>query len=382
MEGRKEGIGMAESIVSVDAGYLERFMVDVFVGLGVPRADAEVCANVLITSDRRGIESHGINRCKPVYYDRIRAGILNPVTRFEVVKETKTTAVIDGHNGMGHVIARRCMQMAIDKAREYDMGMVVARNSTHYGIAGYYALMAVEAGMIGISGTNARPSVAPTFGTENMLGTNPLCFGMPTDEPFPFVIDCATSVTQRGKIEVYDRVGKEMPPGWVIDVNGETRVDTHQVLEDFGRDLVALVPLGGPGEDGAGYKGYGYATVVEILSSALQAGNFMKALTGMSGGGKCPIELGHFFIAVNVAAFTDLAGFKRRTGDILRELRASRKAPGQPRIYTAGEKEYEACLKAEKEGIKLPQGVRDEMSAMRDELGLKQYVFPWEKAGR
>jgi len=369
---------MADDLINVDAGYLEKFMADVFVALGVPTSDAVICAEILITSDRRGIESHGINRCKSIYYDRIKAGILNTVTKFEIVRETKTTAVVDGHNGMGHVIAKRCMEMAISKARECGMGMVVARNSTHYGIAGYYVLMAVEAGMIGVSGTNARPSVAPTFGVENMLGTNPLTFGMPTDEAFPFVLDCASSVTQRGKIEVYDRLGKDMPPGWVIGNKGEARTDTHQVLQDFNRNLAALLPLGGAGEDGAGYKGYGYATVVEILSSALQAGNFMKALSGSAGGKPAPIELGHFFIAINVEAFTELDDFKRRTGDILRDLRASRKAPGHDRIYTAGEKEHEAWVRTGKEGIPLPKGVRDEMVIMRDELGLKQYVFAWE----
>lgn len=367
-----------EDIIYIKAGYLEKFMADVFMGLGMPASDAGICADVLITADRRGIESHGINRCKPIYYDRIKAGTLNPITNFEIVRETKTTAVVDGHNGMGHVIGKKCMQMAISKAREYDMGMVVARNSTHYGIAGYYVLMAVEAGMIGVSGTNARPSVAPTFGVENMLGTNPLTFGIPTDEAFPFVLDCATSVSQRGKIEVYDRLGKDMPHGWVIGVDGNTRTDTSQVLKDFSKGLAALVPLGGPGEDGAGYKGYGYAAVVEILSSALQAGNFMKALSGMSYGKPAPIELGHFFMAINVKAFIELADFKRRTGDILRVLRASKRAPGHDRIYTAGEKEYEASIRTGKEGVPLPKGVRDEMVAMRDELRLTQYVFPWE----
>lgn len=187
-------------------------MQDVLQGVGVPPEDAAICADVLITADKRGIDSHGIGRLKPIYYDRIKQGILNPQTDFEILRSGPTTAVVDGHDGMGHVIAKRSMQMAIDKARQYGMGMVAVRNSSHYGIAGYFALMAVEAGMIGITGTNARPSIAPTFGVENMLGTNPLTFGIPTDEPFPFVLDCATSVTQRGKIEVYDREGKDIPP--------------------------------------------------------------------------------------------------------------------------------------------------------------------------
>ena len=186
----------------LDCDLLERFMRDALVAAGVPEPDAAIIADVLIESDKRGIDSHGIGRLKPIYLDRIEAGILNPVTRIEVVRDQLTAAVLDGHNGMGHVVGVRAMEMAIEKARTYGMGMVAVRNSTHYGIAGYYVTMATDAGMIGVSGTNARPSIAPTGGVENMLGTNPLTWGLPTDEPFPFVLDCATSVSQRGKIEV------------------------------------------------------------------------------------------------------------------------------------------------------------------------------------
>ena len=170
---------------------------------GVPEEDARICTDVLLESDRRGIESHGVNRFKPIYLDRIRAGIQKPVTEFEIIRQTATTAVVDGHDGMGQVIAHRSMKMAIDKAKTYGMGMVAVRNSTHYGIAGYYASMAANAGCIGITGTNARPSIAPTFGVENMLGTNPLTIGLPTDEKFPFLLDCATSITQRGKNRIF-----------------------------------------------------------------------------------------------------------------------------------------------------------------------------------
>ncbi|HTY81506.1 MAG TPA: Ldh family oxidoreductase, partial [Dehalococcoidales bacterium] len=314
---------MTNKIYWIDFATMERFMVDVFKGVGVPDADARVCADVLITADKRGIDSHGIGRLKRIYYDRIKAGIQFPVTNFEVVRETPTTAVVDGHDGMGHVIAKRSMSMAIDKAKHVGLGMVVVRNSTHYGIAGYYALMACDAGMIGITGTNARPSIAPTFGVENMLGTNPLTFGMPTDEDFPFVIDCATSITQRGKIEVYERIGKKLPEGWVIGADGKAKTDAHQVLIDLVKGTAALAPLGGIGEDLAGYKGYGYATVIEILSAALQGGAFLKGLLGFSPEGKPrPYHLGHFFIAINIEAFTELAAFKKSSGDILRALRA------------------------------------------------------------
>jgi len=369
---------MMDKVCWVDFDKMEHFMVDVFRGVGVPEQDAKTCAEVLITSDKRGIDSHGTGRLKPIYVDRINEGIINPVTRVDVVKESPTTAVLDGNNGMGQVIGTKAMEMAIDKAKKYGMGMVAVRNSNHYGIAGYYALMAAEKGMIGMTGTNARPSIAPTFGTENMLGTNPLTFGMPTDEAFPFVLDCATSIAQRGKIEVYSRQGKQLPEGWVIGEDGKPRTDTEQVLKDLVTGGAALAPLGGIGEDLAGYKGYGYATVVEILSAALQGGRFLKALSGMDHGKKVQYHLGHFFLAINVEAFTSLEEFKKTTGDILRQLRASRKAPGEERIYTAGEKEYLAYQFRKDKGVPVNASLQKDLIALKKDLNLTQYHFEFE----
>ncbi len=369
---------MDDHVVWIDFDTMERFMVDVFIGCGVPEDDARICADVLITSDKRGIDSHGIGRLKTIYYDRIKEGILDPVTNFEIVREGPATAVVDGHNGMGHVIGKKAMDLAIEKARRCGMGMVAVRNSSHYGICGYYLLMATDAGMIGITGTNARPSIAPTFGVENMLGTNPLAFGMPTDEDFPFILDCATSVTQRGKIEVYAREGKEIPAGWVIGEDGRPKTDAKQILVDLVNGTAALAPLGGIGEETAGYKGYGYATVVEILSAALQGGAFLKALSGFENGKKVPYRLGHFFIAIDISAFTALEEFKKTAGDILRALRSSKKAPGHDRIYTAGEKEYLAWLARKEKGVPVGRVLQQEMIVMRDELGLDQYRFPFE----
>lgn len=365
---------MYDDCIWIDFDTMERFMADVFTGLGVPEDEARICADVLITSDKRGIDSHGIGRLKTIYYDRIKIGIQKPVTDFEIVREGPTTAVIDGHDGMGHVIGKRSMTMAIEKARTYGMGMVTVRNSTHYGIAGYYALMAANADMIGITGTNARPSVAPTFGVENMLGTNPITFGMPSDEAFPFVLDCATSLTQRGKIEVYDRIGKPLPEGWVVDESGRPRTDTHEVLDALVKGTAALTPLGGIGEETAGHKGYGYSTVVEILSAALQQGSFLKMLNGYDSAGKrIPYHLGHFFIAIDIAAFIDPADFKKTTGNILRDLRASKKMPGAERIYTAGEKEYLAWMERKDKGVPVNEVLQDEMKTMIRELGLTGY---------
>ena len=363
----------------LDWEFVTNFVTDAFVGYGIPREDAEICTDILLESDKRGIESHGVNRFKPIYLDRIKAGIQNPVTNVEVIKDFKATAVLDGHDGMGQVTSYKAMSMAIEKAKTYGIGMVAVRNSCHYGIAGYYATMATKEGLIGMTGTNARPSIAPTFGVENMLGTNPLTVGFPTDEEFPFVLDCATSITQRGKIEYYARMGYDTPAGMVVGRDGKAHTDSEAILTELNTGKAALAPLGGIGEELAGYKGYGYATIVEILSAALQQGNFLRALSGIGPNGeKVPFHLGHWFIAIDPEAFMGLESFKKTAGDILRDLRGSQKAPGCDRIYTAGEKEWETWCERKVTGVRINPAVQKEMIAVRDELGLTQYKFPFE----
>ena len=363
----------------VDWKTITSFVVDAFVGYGIPREDAEICADVLLESDKRGIESHGVNRFKPIYLDRIRDGIQNPITNFEIIKETPTTAVVDGHDGMGQVIGYRAMQLAIKKAKEYGMGMVVVRNSCHYGIAGYYPDMACRAGCIGMTGTNARPSVAPTFGVEGMFGTNPLTIGIPTDEEFNFLIDCASSITQNGKVEYYARIGEDVHPGTIIGQNGESiEGDATEALKMIRNGTAALTTLGGIGEALGGYKGYGYAMVVELLSAVLQDGAYGKALDGKDeNGNKSPYHLGHFFIAIDTDHFLGEELCRRKAGEIIRSVRNSKKAPGAERIYSAGEKEYLVRL-ARKDGVPINESVQKEILAVRDELGLTQYKFPWE----
>ncbi|MBP3894524.1 MAG: Ldh family oxidoreductase [Atopobiaceae bacterium] len=355
------------------------FLIDAFVGYGVPREDAAICADVLLESDRRGIESHGCNRFKPIYIDRIVKGTLLPVTNLEIVHETPTTVVADAHDGMGMVASHRVMTRLIEKAKTYGMAGGAIRNSTHYGIAGYWATMASKEGMIGLTGTNARPSIAPTFGVENMLGTNPLTFALPTDEEFPFCIDCATSTVQRGKIEYYAREGKPTPPGMVVANDGGELTDSQQILQMLVDGTAALTPLGGgPGDEMCGYKGYGYATVVEVLSAALAGGEFMKALTGVAADGSPQMyHLGHFFFVVDPDAFAGRETFRKIAGDICRALRASRRAPGYERIYTAGEREWIAWQDRKDKGVPVGEAVQAEILEVRDSLGLP-YVFPFE----
>ena len=365
--------------VIVDWETITNFVTDAFVGYGIPLEDAKICADVLLEADKRGIESHGVNRFKPVYLDRIKLGIQNAVTQFEIIKETPTTAVIDGHHGMGQVIGYKAMNMAIAKAKEYGMGMVVVRNSCHYGIAGYYTSMAAKAGCIGLTGTNARPTVAPTFGVEGMFGTNPLTLGVPTDEEFDFNFDAASSTYQNGKLEYYARIGKDAPKGALICVDGNEYEGTSaDALKTMARGEAALCTLGGKGEEQAGYKGYGIAMFVELLSAVLQDGSYGKALTGKDAdGNKVPYCLGHFFIAIDTDHFMGEDVCRKKSGDIIRAVRASKKAPGAERIYSAGEKEHLVRL-ARKDGVPINESVQKEMVAIRDELDLTQYTFPWE----
>lgn len=362
----------------VDIDTLRNFATDVFLAMGTPEDAAKISVDVLLTADLRGIESHGVGRLK-YYYDRLKNGRHLPHVDYEVVKDTPTTAVWDANHGNGHAISYKAMENAISKARDYGLGAVSVRNSTHFGIAGYYVLMAVKEGMIGMTCTNARPAIAPTWGVKPMLGTNPLTFGFPTDEECPFILDGATSIIQRGVIEYFDRAGKPTPEGYVIGPDGEYRTDTHEILGDFDKGTAAFLPIGGKGEDYAGYKGYGYATVVELFSAVLSGGSFLWDLVGLTDDKKpTHFNLGHFFLAINPEFFMGLDVCKHAAGEICRQLRNSTLAPGAERIWTAGEKEYEAEQRVWIQGVPFNKGLQEEFNFIREELGLSQYKFPWD----
>lgn len=369
----------------VDFTYMKQFMKDVFISYGCTDERAETCSDVLIEADKRGIDSHGLGRLKSIYCDRMDNGILWPDRPIEIIKETKTTAFVDGNLGIGLYIGPYCMNLAIEKAKKHGVGFVVAKNSTHYGIAGYYSTMATDAGCVGLTGTNARPSLAPTFGVEPMLGTNPLTFGIPSDDEFPFVIDCATSVNQRGKIEKYLRDGVSTPQGAVVDSNGIERTDTEGILRDMVTGKCALTPLGGAGNKMGGYKGYGWATVVELLCTAFQSGPFGEDICGVdrSTGMSKPMPLGHYFLAINIEAICPIDTFKKNAGNLLRSLRNSNKSPfGPGRIWTAGEPENDARISRFKQGgMRVPISLQKNMLDLRSRhfiLKEKYKTFPFE----
>jgi len=367
---------MSPDVIYIDHQELKRFMEEGFIALGVPASDARICSKVLIESDLRGIESHGIGRFK-MYVDRMNDGIISPTSKETIIKETENTAVIDGGDSLGHVVAVHAMQLAIDKAKKHNVGLVAVKNSTHFGICGYYPSMAVNNDMVGLAFSNARPSVAPTFGVEPVLGTNPISFGAPSDEQYPFLLDIATSTTQRGKIEVYAREGKDTPKGVTIDLHGNEPVDSKALLDMFVNGTASLLPLGGAGEELGGHKGYGLGVMVEILCAAFSGGSFGKALRGTEGSRHIPHRLGHFFVAINIESFVPIAVFKKITGAIMREVRSSAKVPGYDRIFLAGEKEFEMIERCKKEGVPINKSLQDIMIKLRRDLKLGSFNFPF-----
>lgn len=363
---------MPEQSVVVPVKELVDFMIAALLKMGVPLEDARIIADVLITSDLWGVRSHGVAHLK-MYHERMKAGLQLPVTKWQVVKDTPTTAVVDGGNGMGMVVGYHAMQMAIEKARKFGLGAVAVRNSSHFGVAGYYPLMAVRAGLVGLSVTNAHPSTAPTHGTEPMLGTNPIAVAAPTDEAFPYMFDAATSVVPRGRIEVAARAGKSIPEGWVVNQDGVSVTETGTLIAEMNKGNVALLPVGGISELMGGHKGYGLATMVEVFSAAFQNGAYLSMLHDTDHAGKPQfLRIGHFFMAIDVEHFIPLDEFKHITGSIMRELRASRQGTEQARIYTAGEKEYEHSAKVMAEGVEITPGVRKALLALQEDLKLEQ----------
>jgi L-2-hydroxycarboxylate dehydrogenase (NAD+) len=364
---------MPEETLIKSIDFLRRFIELTFENLGVSPENSKICADILITSDIRGIESHGIGRLR-MYVDRIRKGLIETTDQSEIIRESPTTAVIDGHHGIGMIIAYSAMQLAIKKADEFGMGAVAVRNSTHFGIDGYYPLMAIKNEMIGMSFTNARPAVAPTFSGHPTLGTNPIAFGAPTDEDFPFLFDAATSITQRGKIEVSNRQEKSVYNGWVIDNDGNPLTEPGAILDMLVEQKAALLPLGGVDENSGSHKGYGLSTIVEILSSSLQSGAFLFGLSGLDEhGNESRFRVGHFFQAIKIENFVEIDVFKNNIGHLLRDLRSVKKLPSQPRIYTAGEKEFENQKRVEKEGVSINKNLLADLIYIDQLLNIEMF---------
>ena len=357
---------VVEGSIWVPEPRLRGYVVSVFRKLGVPASDAKIATDVLVAADLRGIGSHGVARL-PRYVAGIKGGSIVPKGSTKIVKQTRATALLDGGNGLGQVVARRGMEIAIKKARATAVGIVAVRNSNHFGIAGYYSMMALKAGMIGISSTNAAPLVVPTFGRAAVLGTNPISVAVPTGTEEPFVLDMATSVVPRGTIEVYDRQGRRMPLGWAVDTTGHSTEEPRTVLEALANRLGGgILPLGGEGELFSGHKGYGLALLVDILSGALPgAGTALDVYADEDAA-----NVGHFFQAIDVRAFRPLPAFTRDMDKLVRTLRESPKAEGHDHIYVHGEKSFAVERERRAKGIPLGPKVAESLRRIGQETGV------------
>ena len=347
---------------------LKDFCNKVWMKLGVPERDARITTDVLVLADLRGIESHGVARL-PRYHNDLKNGWTKPTDESRIVRETKATALIDGERSLGQVVGHKGMEMAIKKAKDTAVGIVAVRNSHHYGIAGYYTLMALDHDLIGVSMTNAAPLVVPTFGRTAVLGTNPISLTAPGSKEKAFVLDMATSVVPRGKLEVYDRQSKAVPLGWAVDKTGRGTTSARSVLDALAKRLGGgILPLGGEGEEHSGHKGYGLALMVDVLCGVLTG-----AATGLGVDvDKEKPNVGHFFMAIDPSAFRPLDEFKRDMDRLARELKDSPKAEGQSRIYVHGEKSFARMEKYRREGIPLGPKVVEEMKKIGTGLGV-----PW-----
>jgi L-2-hydroxycarboxylate dehydrogenase (NAD+) len=363
---------MAEAGYIVRADGLSDFCVRVFEELGVPSQDARITAEVLVQANLRGIDSHGVARLAR-YVNGLRQGVMLARPEEQVVVETPTTVTIDAGAGLGQPVSHRAMTMAIEKAQAYGCGFATVRNSNHFGIAGYYAMMALENDMIGMSTTNAAVLVVPTFGRDAMYGTNPIALAVPAGEERPFVMDMATSTVPRGKLEVYDRQEKPLPLGWATDERGVPTTDASRVLDNFTKRAGGgLLPLGGAGEEFSGYKGYGMGLLVEILSAVLPGAAFLTSVYPKTADGKVlPANLGHFFGAWQVDAFRPADEFESDMDAFIRELKGGNLAEGASRIYIHGEKEFEEADRRSAQGIPLGAKVEAGLKQVAAELGIQ-----------
>ncbi|MFZ5916760.1 MAG: Ldh family oxidoreductase [Chloroflexota bacterium] len=358
---------MEADVVRVRIHDLEDFCRRVFQALRLSVADAAAAAAVLVAADVRGIPSHGVARLQR-YVNGLETGLMLPDAPVEVLVDTPSSVVIHAHGAMGAPVSVRTMQQVIGKARTSGAAFGCVRDSNHFGIAGYYAMMALEQDMLGIAMTNTAALGVPTFGRQVMFGTNPLAFAVPADQERAFVLDMSTTVVTRGKIEVYERLGKELPQGWAVDRTGRSARDATSLLEDmFYRVGGGILPLGGEGELFSGYKGYGLAILVDILCGVLCGAPFGPDLadTAMSSA-----RVGHFFGAIRIDRFRDPQAFRQDMDRMLQGLRHSPPAEGEERVYFAGQKEFEHQAECVRRGVPLLAQTFDQLRQIGREYGV------------
>lgn len=347
--------------------YLKEFTARVFQHLKVSEEDAWLAADVLSKADVRGIDSHGVARLK-TYVDMFSIGRINPNPQIKIVREKKSVATVDGDSGLGLVVGPKANKIAMDKASEYGSGWVSVCNTNHYGIASYYSLQALERDMIGWSMTNSSRIVVPLWGAERRLGTNPISIAFPGKQNPPIVIDLATSVVAFGKIELANRLGKQVPPGWMIDSQGNSSTNPDDVYGG------GLLPLGSTREMG-GHKGYALSAMVDILTCVLSGANwgpFAPPFALFEDPPKASVGkgIGHFFGAMEIDGFEDVDVFKKRIDHWIEVFRSTKPAPGHAAVLIPGDPEREAEKVRTVSGVPVIQAVVADLSIISKKTGI------------
>lgn len=341
------------------SGRVKKFSEDILKNLGL-KEGAKIVSDILIAADLRGISSHGIARL-PIYAKRIELGLINPMPEMRILKEKQTSALLDADNGMGHVAAYKAMCLCIEKAKIVGMASVAVKNSNHFGINAYYSMMAAKENLIGMAFTNTSPLMAPFGGKEKLLGSNPLSIAIPAGKEPDIVIDMATSVAARGKLEIAERKGEKIPSDWAIDEEGKVTTDPKKGL------LGALLPFGGP-------KGYGLAIFVDIVSGILTESNFGSDCGSLFGDLDRPQNIGHFFTVINIENFIEIEKFQKIMDTMIQKIRNSKKAVGFERIYMPGEIEFNKNIELLKKGIKLNKNTIKELNELAKKLMVSDHL--------
>ena len=347
---------------------LRTFTQNIFLSMGCSEEHAALAADVLLLSDLRGIDSHGVARL--IGYVRLwEKKRINATPNITIVHETPTTATVDGDAGLGLVVAPFAMKLAMQKAAQYGSGWVSVRNSNHFGIAGYHTLMAAEKDMIGFAMTNASPLVAPTFSNERLLGTNPMCYAFPAGKYPPVVVDMATSAAANGKLEIAQRLGKQVPEGWIQDAEGNYATDPH-ALKTGG----SLLPLGSDREHGS-HKGFGLSATVDILSAVLSGANYGPWVPPFVAFLEPPADpvglgIGHFVGAMRVDGFRPVDEFKAHLDNWIERFKSATTVNPDQKVIIPGEPELAAEIERRKNGIPLIDAVVNDLNGLAEKLGV------------
>ena len=356
-----------EEYTYIKVDTLRQFTTSVFEKFGVPTEDAKITTDVLISADQRGVSSHGLQRLGR-YINGLKVGVMKPVAKISVLKETPNTLLISGDDGLGQVVGYKAMKLVIEKALKNNVALASVCNSNHYGMAAYYSMMALDKDLIGISLTNSEPLLVPTYGKDAVIGTNPISIAVPTGEERPFVLDMATSTVPRGKLEVRNRAGESIPNTWATDELGNPTTDPSRVLKNIrdGRGG-GLLPLGGAEEKDGGHKGYGLAFAVDIFCGVLSGSVIGLDLYSKEG---ASAKISHFFGAIKIEAFVQLVHFRRLMDEYIAMIRNSAKATGQNRIFIHGEKELELHEQRKNE-VPVLNNVVEEIRRIGEEVSVK-----------